>query len=100
MRCPDAIHNAVCEILRVGSLRARSAAWGGDAARSAIEIDHIHNLPGLLHDYSRDGLEFYWDCERSTFLQQVGAENVREFQQAWSELARCLKIATQPAGIE
>ena len=97
MRCPDAIHSAVCEVLRIGSLRARSAAWDGDAVRAALEVDHIHNLPGLLRDYSQDALEYYWNCERSAFLQQVGAENAREFEQAWNAVARCLTIATQPA---
>jgi hypothetical protein len=97
MRCPEAIHSAVCEILRIGALRARAAAWSGDAATSAVEVDHIHNLPDLLHDYSEARLEYYWNCERPAFLAQVGAANAREFQRPWDVLA---KLVPEPADVD
>ena len=56
MQCPSEIAELVLEILKIGVLRIRAAAWSGDSARCAIEADHIHNLPDLLRDYSAQAL--------------------------------------------
>jgi hypothetical protein len=45
MNGPPELVTAILKIIETGVLRARSLAWSGQAGRSVIEADHIHNLP-------------------------------------------------------
>ena len=65
------LHFAVFELLRASLLRIRDAGWRGDAARCAIEADHVHNLPGLLESGEFDLAKFYWNTERAAFIHQL-----------------------------
>jgi len=56
MDCPDQIADIVLQILREGVLAARSA---GNAERSALEADHVHNLPDLLRCFHPELLTYY-----------------------------------------
>src|SRR4051794_35947663 len=56
MSCPPEIAAVVLELMETGLLRIRSLGWSGQADRCAIEAAHIHNLPGLLTDDSRERL--------------------------------------------
>lgn len=72
-------------ILETGLLRARSAAWAGNAARSADEIDHIHNLPTLIESISDERLRAYWDGDRTAFLSRY-PDAVMAFGPLWDRV--------------
>ena len=99
MKCPVAIVEVVGAILQLGFLRIRAFGWQGDAARCAIEADHVHNLPNLLSNYSDDALRFYWEVERPAFLKQSDAEAARAFEPLWQrlELVECLQSVEMPS---
>jgi hypothetical protein len=69
MNCPPDIAHVLTDILRVGLLRIRALAWSGDIEGCAREADHLHNLPGLLTDYSPDLLHYYLNVERPAFIR-------------------------------
>ncbi len=74
------------EILTTGLLRIRALAWSGDATRCAIDADHIHNLPHLLVQCDSDGLAYYWDVERTSYIDQSEPEHVRTWEPLWQRL--------------
>jgi hypothetical protein len=99
MRCPPEIAAILLGILRTGILRVRAMGWSQQADRCAVEADHIHNLPDLLNDYHPDRLRFYWETERTSFLQQSQHEEMGAFQLLWDRLATllCSDSATSSA---
>jgi hypothetical protein len=95
MTCPPDIATVVSDILQKGLLRIRAAGWAADAARCAIEADHVHNLPMLLRSYSPDRLRYYWEVERPTFIEQSGDVDLGEFQELWDELGDHIEAAAE-----
>jgi len=85
MKCPPEIAEIVCEILRIGLLRIRAF---GDGDRSALEADHLHNLPGLLANYQPELLDYYWRVERPSFVERSTAEDIQAFEPLWQALAK------------
>ena len=85
MPCPPDVAATLLEILSQGLLRARAAGWAGDAAGAAAEADHVHNLPGLLADYSQERLWCYWDVERPAFSDRA-ADRAAAFRPLWERL--------------
>lgn len=86
MKCPEPIAAILLAIIQAGNLRVRAAAWSGAAERCAIEADHIHNLPGLLHDYSEERLKFYWEVERLSFIDRSDETPLKDFEDHWEQL--------------
>jgi len=86
MNCPPDLATILLEILQLGMAQTRAAAWSGDAARAAAAADHIHNLPGLLSNYTPCGLDYYWITERPAFLAHCPAEWAQSFQPHWDRL--------------
>jgi hypothetical protein len=78
-------------IITTAVLRIRAAGWGGDAQRCAVEADHIHNLPGLLTDYSTDGIRYYWEVEKPSYERAVPAADLAAFRPLWDELEQLLE---------
>ena len=97
MDCPDAVAKVLLDILQAGLLSIRAASWSGDNGRSAIEADHLHNLPALLANYSPELLRFYWDVERTSYLTQIEAESVSIFAPHWKCLEPLVQRETVPA---
>jgi hypothetical protein len=96
MTCPPAIARVVLEILQLAVLKIRAGGWGGDAARCAVEADHVHNLPALLIDYSADLLQFYWQVERPSFVKRSKPEDLQCYESLWAELAELVPSAAGP----
>jgi hypothetical protein len=108
MKCPPDVAEVLAEILYWALLRIRGSGFAGDARRCALEADHVHNLPGLIQNYSPDLLLYYWKLERPSFVRQV--EESRVFDEPWirlevlverecsgcSEAARMIEKATMP----
>lgn len=90
MKCPSEVAVILAEILKLGLLRIRSFGLKKNAARCAIEADHVHNLPFLLANFSDDLLRFYLDVERTSFLQQASADAEIAFGSLWRHLDNSL----------
>jgi hypothetical protein len=87
MNCPPEVAEILLEILQNGLLRIRALGWGNNAARCAVEADHLHNLPGLLMHFSADGLRYYWEVERPAFVAQGDTTGLPGFQTPWDRLS-------------
>jgi hypothetical protein len=86
MRCPEDIREALTWLLAYGLLRIRSFGWAGRADLCAHEADHIHNLPELIRDYSPDRLTYYWEAERPAYMARYTREELRVWDDLWSQL--------------
>lgn len=86
MRCPPEVGEIVLRIIESGLERIRSLAWSGQADRCAIEADHVHQLPDLLVDYSREKLEYYWEVERSRYVTLTPESQLAGWETLWDRL--------------
>ena len=93
--CPADIADVVLRILQTGTVQARSAGWSGDAALSAWEADHLHNLPDLLRRYSPRKLKYYWERERTTYIGRMGGQPM-VFEELWAELESLVPQTEEP----
>jgi hypothetical protein len=84
MNCPPEIANILLDLMTLGILRIR--AHSEDPIRCVIEADHIHNLPGLVRNYSRSSLLYYWDVERPAFIDRIPDADRAAFETLWDEL--------------
>jgi|GEM_PF-1251993 len=92
--CPAEIADVILRILQTGTVMARAAGWSGDAELSAVEADHLHNLPDLLRRYSLRKLRYYWDIERPAYIRQRGGEP-KMLEELWAELEPLVPAVTQ-----
>lgn len=94
MTCPPEIATCLLRILQTGLLRARAAAWEGDAEHSAREIDHLHNLPALVAEFSPERLNYYWETERPVFEESCAKAsiNTATFGPLWQQLQCQMEI--------
>lgn len=89
MNCPNQIADIVLQIVRDGIISARLAGWGDRARLSALEANHVHNLPDLLREYAPEKLEYYWNIERPEYMRDFSAEvgeEPKRFQEYWKQL--------------
>ena len=93
MNCPEEVAEALLQIIHRAVLYIRVAGWQHDAAYCALEADHIHNLPGLILNYSRDNLKYYLDIERPGSIERVKevSGNAEAFQAQWQRLEQFVK---------
>ncbi len=94
MTCPPEISNILLNLLTLGILRIRAHAHDPD--RCFIEADHIHNLPDLIRNYSPSALAYYWNVERTSFIEQSSQADRATFEEIWNELrphAECHETA-------
>jgi hypothetical protein len=93
MTCPPEIARVVLQILEVAVLHIRAHGWKGDGLRCAIEADHVHNLPALLCNYSDELLRYYWEVERSGFMERCAPADREGYEPLWAELAELVPTA-------
>jgi hypothetical protein len=82
------IWQVLLEILNVGLLRVRSAAFAGRSDECALEADHLHNIPAVLQSKRLDLLRYYLTTERPSF--EMRASHVEQFLPLWAELGQLL----------
>ena len=84
------------EILSVGLISIRGAAFNGDAEQCHAEADHLHNLPGLLNNLDREELHnHYWNVMRPGYLSISKPEYVARYDSLWKELREASERETQ-----
>ena len=92
MNCPPEVLGPILKIIEIGIIHIRSFGWDGNAARCALEADHIHNLPGLLISYSPEVLKYYLDVEQPIFIKNTAGVSIGDFKPYWKALddfAKC-----------
>jgi hypothetical protein len=87
MQCPPEVADILVQIITTGLLRIRTFGWNADAARCAVEADHLHNLPGVLRDFRPELLSYYWHADRVAFLERSTQDEVAIFEPLWQALA-------------
>jgi hypothetical protein len=97
MPCPPEIAEVLTEMIQQGLLRIRAYGWSGRADLCAVEADHLHNLPGLIADYSPDRLAYYWTVERRCFLQQMPEPERAMWEPYWDKLGVVADFLGEPA---
>ena len=96
MSCPPEIAEVVLKVLETGLLRIRSLAWAGQLDLCAVEADHLHNLPDLLSDFSREKLSYYWDVERTSYTARIPESEHAGWEPLWRELRPLAEDSAHP----
>jgi hypothetical protein len=86
MNCPADISEIVLGILETGLLAIRASSWSGQVNRCAREADHVHNLPRLLANYHPQLLLYYWDVERTGYIEETAPEGLAAWKPLWRRL--------------
>jgi len=60
-------------LLTAGFLVLRQASDAGDAAWVAAEIELLHNVPSLIGEMNPERHEYFWQQERTAYLEWVNA---------------------------
>ena len=90
MNAPPIVQASLLTILKLGLLNIRREAWRKNSERCAIEADHLHNIPGLLEDFSIDLLKYYVDIEKPQYVRETDDQVFEEIRNAWTELTHWL----------
>lgn len=93
MRSRDEVY---CDILRFGLLHLRTAAGVGDSRTCEIEADHLHNIPSLIGEDNEHRHLYYYDGERTLYLERLAAQGaavserarftLERYRELWAEL--------------
>jgi hypothetical protein len=84
--CPDHIKKPLIEILKTGLAIIRLNADRGKFDTCSAEAYHLHNIPGMLGDYSPGALKYYLDIEVPEYLRTVGNQVPSVMKEAWEQL--------------
>jgi hypothetical protein len=80
------------QILTYGLIGLRAAARNGESDYCAVEAEHLHNLPSLVGEPNELRHEYYYEKERTLYLERVdrsitGVEvTLMLFERLWAEL--------------
>lgn len=85
----EELRQILLKIIHSGILSARASGWSGDAARCAIEADHIHNLPNLVVSLRLEALSYYYDVTRAVYIKQ--SPEVDLFRKDWNRLGAIIE---------
>jgi len=86
MNCPPELAIIIAKMVEKAILKIRGLGWADQGDRCAIEADHVHNLPGLLADYSPERLDYYWRCERSSYLARIPRKDQLDWEDLWNQM--------------
>lgn len=89
--CPREVQRQLFEILRWGILNIRTGSETNDCRVCNIEANHLHNIPDLLEEFSRDRLAYYLKVEVAKYERGLGAESLPRLRAAWVALEEWLK---------
>ena len=83
--CPAEVSEILLEILGWGLVVIRLQGWEGQAARCAVDADHLHNLPSLLADYDRKGYSTTGTWNEFA-IWRASPEHLDAFELLWRRL--------------
>lgn len=82
------------KILSFGLVRMRDAGEAGYATYCVVEAEHLHNIPSLIGEANEKRHEYYFDKERTWYLERVDrtvpgvAFTLKRYEELWEELRR------------
>jgi hypothetical protein len=80
------VRDALIAIMREGLIRIRASAARGDINQCVVEADHLHNIPIILLSGRVELLKYYWNVERTLYIEQTDPIGIGEFEPMWSTL--------------
>jgi hypothetical protein len=83
-----AIPGILAEILAAGLQRIAALGQSGNAARCAVEADHLRHLPALLAEFDPGVLDHYWDVERVAYIEKSSRAHMAAYKPMWKALAK------------
>lgn len=86
MQCPQELLPIILDILKTGIVGIRILGSTNNARQCCVEANHIHNLPGLIRNYSPALVEYYWNIERSQYIRDSSAADAEKFKSSWRNL--------------
>jgi hypothetical protein len=92
--------------LQVGFIVLNQAVDSGDQDWIRAEIELLHNVPGLLQESNLERHHYFWNQERTHYIDWVqahGSEEARSrmrtyYAPIWDELEPHITQRHQPAG--
>ena len=91
MNNDDEIGTVLLNIVRIGILHIRNLGFAGNVEECAIQADHLHNLPQLVKSPRREELLYYYNIERTAFLQRTSS-NTDMFKPEWEKLSQMMGL--------
>jgi hypothetical protein len=86
MNCPLEVAAILLDLIERGIAESRRATRAGDGPRATREAEHLHTLTHLLHDYSDEQLQFYWQVERPAYAGHLGFAERAGWAPLWDRL--------------
>lgn len=81
MKVSEEIKRRLLKILESGVLNIRYLINKGEYKYCLVEADHIHNLPGLIENFSQELLNYYLDVEVDQYLRDMGSNVSLNFRE-------------------
>ena len=69
-------------VLNVRMLSAEKKKVG----QCQLEAEHVHNSPKILMHERPEDEDYYWEVERTSYMEEVDPSVPLKFAQLWSEL--------------
>ena len=86
MNSPPIVQASLLKILKFGLLNIRHYAEDKNFERCGIEANHLHNIPGLLENFSVDLMRFYIDIEMPQYIRETDGQVIADIRSAWAVL--------------
>ena len=90
MKIPDELQESLLAIIEIGIENIRFRCEGGRYESCEAEANHIHNIPGLLREFSADRLAYYLEVELPQYLREIGNNPRSDLPEHWEILRRWL----------
>jgi hypothetical protein len=90
MKIPEELQKPLLTIVEIGIVNIRYRCEGGRYESCEAEANHIHNIPGLLRDFSADKLAYYLEVELPQYLREIGNNPRGDLLPHWEALRRWL----------
>lgn len=90
MEIPEELQKPLLAIVEIGIVNIRFRCQGRRYESCEAEANHIHNIPGLLREFSADKLAYYLEVELPQYLREIGNNPRGDLLEHWEILRRWL----------
>ncbi|WP_027709899.1 hypothetical protein [Zooshikella ganghwensis] len=85
------LNEILLNILEDGITFIRHYSAQGKSTQVNIEADHLHNIPSLINNLSRERLEYYLNIEVKSYRDKVNGKPRAKLENEWSNLRQILE---------
>jgi len=90
MKILETLQESLLAIVERGIVNIRFQCEGGRYELCEAEANHIHNIPGLVQDFSADKLAYYLEVEVPQYVRAIGHPPRGDLLPQWEILRRWL----------